>query len=64
MSTSGSVSFKAWRNAVDRYLHDGYCINIMDAGIDDERLARHWEANDLPKEFVEWFAVKYGLDSR
>lgn len=64
MNTSGSTPFKAWRNTVDRYLQDTYCITIADAGIDDERLARHWKANDPPREFVEWFGTKYDLDSK
>ncbi|EKS33993.1 hypothetical protein [Afipia clevelandensis] len=64
MNTNGSASFKAWRNVVDRYLHDTYCITIADAGIDEERLTRYWKANDSPREFVEWFAAKYALDSK
>lgn len=57
-------SFKDWRSAVDHYLQDIYCITIVDAGIDDERLASHWTSHDTPSEFVKWFGTKYDLDSK
>jgi hypothetical protein len=57
-------SFKDWCSAVDKRLQDIYCITIVDAGIDDERLADHWASHDTPSEFVEWFRTKYDLDPK
>jgi hypothetical protein len=58
------MSFRKWRNAVDRRLKDTYLVTINDAGIDDELLASHWQTKESPYEFVEWFAIKYDLDPK
>ncbi len=58
------ISFREWRNAVDRRLKDIYGITIDNAGIEDERLRSHWETKQSPWEFVEWFGNKYDLDSK
>ena len=58
------ISFREWRNAVDRRMNDIYLITIDDAGIDDERLTSHWEMKQSPWEFVEWFGNKYDLDPK
>jgi hypothetical protein len=55
-------SFADWRSAVDQRLQDIYCLTIVDAGIDDERLADHWASHCTPREFIEWFGTKYDLD--
>jgi hypothetical protein len=47
--------YRDWRDAVDRRLHQIYCITIEDAGIDEEYLIDHWQSNEAPFEFVEWF---------
>jgi hypothetical protein len=54
--------YRDWRDAVDRRLHQIYCITIEDAGIDEEYLIDHWQSNEAPFEFVEWFGNKYDLD--
>ncbi len=65
MSLNESLSsFKDWRGAVDQHLRDIYCITLVDAGIDDERLVNHWTSYDTPREFVEWFGTKYDLDPK
>ncbi|CAN5228979.1 hypothetical protein BH10PSE11_BH10PSE11_34210 [soil metagenome] len=57
-------SFKDWCSAVDHRLQDIYCITLVDAGIDDERLIDHWTSYDTPSEFVGWFGTKYDLDTK
>ena len=58
------ISFSKWRSTVNRRLKDIYLITIDDAGIDDERLASHWQMKQAPYEFVEWYAIKYDLDPK
>jgi hypothetical protein len=60
-STIGN-SYRDWRYAVDRRLHQIYCITIEDAGFDEEYLVGQWKSNEAPFEFVEWFGNKYDLD--
>ncbi len=60
-STIGN-SYRDWRDAVDQRLHEIYCITIEDAGFDEEYLVGHWQSNEAPFEFVEWFGNKYDLD--
>ena len=55
-------SYRDWRDAVDRCLHQIYCITTADAGIDEEYLINHWQSNEAPFDFVEWFGNKYDLD--
>ena len=57
-------SYRDWRDAVDQRLHQIYCITIADAGIDEEYLINHWQSNEAPFDFVEWFGNKYDLDAK
>jgi hypothetical protein len=57
-----SRSYRDWRGAVDARLLQIYCITIADAGIDEKYLIDHWQSNEAPFEFVEWFGIKYDLD--
>ena len=59
-----TMNFQDWRTAVDDRLLDVYLISLDDAGIGDDDLAPHWESNQPPYEFVEWFALKYDLDPK
>jgi hypothetical protein len=54
--------YSEWRDAVDKRLHQIYCITIEDAGIVEEYLIGHWQSNEAPFEFVQWFGNKYDLD--
>lgn len=54
-------NFKSWREEVNRLLLRGYFIDLKTAGIDDQFLAVHHEMDQIPSEFVEWFATKYDL---
>ena len=53
--------YLSWRVAVDRHLDATYCITIEDAGLDEDRLLRHYRTNESPRNFVEWFGDKYDL---
>jgi hypothetical protein len=55
-------SYRDWRDAVDRRLLQIYCITIEDAGFDEGYLIDHWQSNEAPLEFVEWYGNKYDLD--
>lgn len=61
---NSSQSFDDWREAVDRYLQNIYCIAVVDAGVDDERLAEHWTSGETAGAFVDWFGKKYDLTSK
>lgn len=54
-------SFMPWREEINRLLLRDYFIDIDMAGISDEYLVDHYEINQMPADFVEWFAVKYDL---
>jgi hypothetical protein len=56
--------YRDWRDAVDKRLHQIYCITIADAGIDEEYLIDHWQSNEASFDFVEWFGNKYDLTPR
>jgi hypothetical protein len=62
VASTTSISFDDWRDAVDQRLYQVYCITIEDAGIDKEYLINHWQSNEVPFDFVEWFANKFDLD--
>ena len=63
METSDPLSdnFVPWREEVNRLLMHKYFIDLDMAGIADEYLLDHYEMNQMPADFVEWFAVKYDL---
>ena len=54
--------YRDWRAAVDRCLREVYCITIGDAGCDEDYLVNHWQSNETPAEFVDWYGNKYDLD--
>lgn len=56
-----SEPFFEWKRGVDRTMLVDYGIDTIDAGIDDDRLHQHWTEEQSPRDFVEWFAIKYGL---
>jgi hypothetical protein len=53
-----SKSYRDWRDTVDVRLHQIYCITIEDAGFDEEYLINHWQSDETPFEFVEWYGHK------
>jgi hypothetical protein len=60
-STTGQ-SYLDWRDAVNKRLYHAYCITIEDVGFGEKYLVDHWQSNEAPFEFVEWYANKYDLD--
>jgi hypothetical protein len=54
-------SFMPWREEINRLLLRDYFINLGMAGIEDEYLREHYKMNQMPADFVEWFAAKYDL---
>lgn len=56
------TSFETWFRRADQALLRTYGIDFDDAGLGEEDLRRHYAAWPDPKEFVEWFALKYDLD--
>ena len=63
-ASTTNMPYPEWRDAVDERLLEIYCITIADAGFDEEYLTDHWQSNEGPFEFVEWFGNKYDLDTR
>ena len=54
-------SFMPWREEINRLLLRDYFIDLGTAGIEDEYLREHYEMNQMPADFVEWFAIKFDL---
>jgi hypothetical protein len=50
-----------WVQAVDRLMKRHWCIDTIDAGLDDAELSRYWRDGEEPLAFVAWFAEKYDL---
>ena len=61
---SANMPYTEWRDAVDRRLLEIYCITIADAGFEEKYLTAHWQSNEDPFVFVEWFGNKYDLDTK
>ncbi len=55
------ISRSEWIGEVDRALRELYFINTMDAGWDDEDVARYFAYGMQPKEFALWYGEKYDL---
>lgn len=64
MTEAQTLSFEIWRSAVDHRLLEIYCIDIEDAGFDDQYLLKNWQSNSKPIEFVDWFGAKHDLTAR
>ena len=60
-TNSPSNSFMPWREEANRLLLSKYFIDFGMAGIENEYLLVHYQMNQTPADFVEWFAVKYDL---
>ncbi len=54
--------FKDFRNKVYEIMKDNYGLEPNDMGEDQIRTS--FEGNESPKEFCEWFAIKYDLDEK
>ena len=60
-TNSPGNSFMPWREEINLLLLRDYYIDLGMAGIDDEYLIVHYDMNQVPPDFVEWFAIKYDL---
>ncbi len=59
----GDKAYRDWRKAINERLSEIYCITAEDAGFVEEYLvSQHWQSNEKPLEFVEWFGNKFDLD--
>lgn len=61
VQSGGLEAFTRWKREVNILLRRNYAIDVVSAGIDDDRLNSHWSGNQTPEVFVEWYASKYGL---
>jgi hypothetical protein len=61
-ASASDKSYRDWRDAIGQRLLQIYCITIEDAGLDEGYLVGHWQSNETPFEFVEWYGNKYDLD--
>ena len=61
---SKTASFAKWKSSTNSVMLKIYGIDLVDAGIDDERLKSHWTTGEAPEKFVGWFAEKYDLTSK
>ena len=55
---------RAWATEVDRIMLEEFCIDLSDAGADQEQVIRYWKSGQEPNDFVDWFGEKYGLITR
>lgn len=57
-------TFAAWRDQAEACLMAQYCIDLNDAGFDDDRLRQEFALSADPAEFVDYVAQKFDLTSR
>lgn len=57
-------TFSSWRDQAQARLLAQYCIDLNDAGLDDDRLRQEFALSTDPSEFVEFIARKFDLTSR
>jgi len=60
-TNSPNNSFMPWREEVNRLLLRDYYVDLCMAGIDDDYLRVHYDMNQMPADFIGWFANKYDL---
>ena len=56
-------SYREWLETVEKRFLEIYCITISDTGLGEEFFIDHWQSNEAPAEFVEWFGSKHDLTS-
>lgn len=61
---SGPQTFEDWRDQAEARLMADYCINLDDAGLDDELLRREFAQTPDATDFIAYFAQKFDLTSR
>lgn len=58
------LPFEAWRAETELLLVTDYCIDLEDAGFEEDYLRKFNTRGDTPREFVDWLGEKYGLTHR
>lgn len=57
-------SLEKWVEEADAYMLKHYCINVSkDSGAGIEEFQRAMADGDTPKEFCEWWARKFDLET-
>ena len=62
MSKPSPDTLEVWKAEANAQMTRKYCIDLADAGLDDEQLSSFQDM--APTEFVDWFGEKYDLTSR
>lgn len=63
MTIQNVDSFDAWVRHVNELLVREYFISTADAGLSESQMQKYFGLDMEPPEFVQWFAVKYDLES-
>ena len=59
-----ATKIEQWINEADAYMLKNYCITLTaDAGVERSQLGRALTDGMAPREFCEWLATKYDLES-
>ena len=61
MTTTESVPFIDYWDALDAAMLKLFGIDTWDAGIEADLIAAAQEQGDMPEDFALWFGEKYGL---
>lgn len=61
MHNHKKIDFENWKRVVDALMQVRYCIDTIDAGLDEQQLNSFWMQMKNPDEFVTWFGLKYDL---
>jgi len=61
MSATLPQACRKWLDRVNAVMNCDWCIDAEDAGWSDEDALRYWRCEEMPEEFVERYADKYGL---
>ena len=56
-------SIVAWRLTADAIMKAQHSISLCDAGLSEDDIVRYFKGEPDARRFVEWFAMKYDLDS-
>jgi hypothetical protein len=59
--TAAPITFRKWKNAVNRASMKLWGITPEDGGWSDDDLRHHYDPDLLPQEFARWYGEKYGL---
>ena len=55
------MTYRQWRDEVDKHMRRDYGIDTVDAGLDHDYLVQPYRQGLSPQEFVDWLGDKYAL---